>query len=175
MIEEAVGVRAGGDDQVADLLLARAAEAHRLAAWILRDPVGAEDAVQQAALIAWNRRGSLRKAESAGSWFNHIVVNVCRDELRRRARRRDLPVIEPIAQADTERYAEREELGRAIARLTPDQQIVLGLRFGRDMTVPQIAAETGLAEGTVKSRLHHSLDQLRAAMAAEHRSEELYR
>lgn len=175
MIEEAVGVRAGGDDQVADLLLARAAEAHRLAAWILRDPVGAEDAVQQAALIAWNRRGSLRKAESAGSWFNHIVVNVCRDELRRRARRRDLPVIEPIAQADTERYAEREELGRAIVRLTPDQQIVLGLRFGRDMTVPQIAAETGLAEGTVKSRLHHSLDQLRAAMAAEHRSEELYR
>ena len=175
MIEEAVGVRAGGDDQVADLLLARAAEAHRLAAWILRDPVGAEDAVQQAALIAWNRRGSLRKAESAGSWFNQIVVNVCRDELRRRARRRDLPVIEPIAQADTERYAEREELGRAIARLPPDQQIVLGLRFGRDMTVPQIAAETGLAEGTVKSRLHHSLDQLRAAIAAEHRSEELYR
>lgn len=78
MLQGAVIVRAGGDDEIAELLMARAAEAHRLAAWILRDPVGAEDAVQEAALIAWNRRGDLRRAESAGSWFNRIVVNVCR-------------------------------------------------------------------------------------------------
>jgi len=32
-----------------------------------------------------------------------------------------------------------------------DEQIVLGLRFGRDLTVPQIAAQLGLPEGTVKS------------------------
>jgi DNA-directed RNA polymerase specialized sigma24 family protein len=56
--------------------------------------------------------------------------------------------------------------------LTADQQVVLGLRFGRDLTVPQIAAETGVPEGTVKSRLHHSLEHLRAALAAEHRAEE---
>ena len=172
MVDGITMTRRGNDDEVAGLLLARAAEAHRLAAWVLRDPVGAEDAVQEAALIAWNRRASLRNAESAEGWFNRIVVNVCRDELRRRARKRDLPAFEPIADSGSDRLAQRDELGRAIARLTPDQQVVLGLRFGRDLTVPQIAAEIGLPEGTVKSRLHHSLEQLRAALAAEHRAEE---
>jgi DNA-directed RNA polymerase specialized sigma24 family protein len=38
--------------------------------------------------------------------------------------------------------------------------------------VPQIAAYTGLAEGTVKSRLHHSLEHVRSALAAERRAEE---
>ena len=71
-----------------------------------------------------------------------------------------------------ERLAVRDEIGRAIARLTADEQLVIGLRFGRDLTVPQIAAQTGLPEGTVKSRLHHSLEHLRSALAAERRAEE---
>jgi len=179
MINEVATMVRSRDDEIADLLLGRAAEAHRLAAWILRDPVGAEDAVQDAALIAWNRRGSLRDGAAAEGWFNRIVVNVCRDELRRRARKRELPgtepLIEPAAAPVADHVAERDELDRAVAKLTPDQQIVLGLRFGRDLTIPQIAAETGLPEGTVKSRLHHSLESLRAALAAEHRAAERIR
>jgi RNA polymerase sigma-70 factor (ECF subfamily) len=175
MTNEVAMMARSRDDEIADLLLGRAAEAHRLAAWILRDPVGAEDAVQDAALIAWNRRGSLRDAASADGWFSRIVVNVCRDELRRRARKRDLPTTETVLDPGSDRVAERDELGRAISRLTPDQQVVLGLRFGRDLTVPQIAAETGLPEGTVKSRLHHSLENLRASLAAEQRAAEANR
>ena len=172
MTDELAMATPSRDDEMARLLLARAAEAHRLAAWVLRDPVGAEDAVQEAALIAWNRRGSLRNAESAGTWFNRIVVNVCRDELRRRARTHTLTACEPVVDSGAEQRAQRDELGRAIVKLSADQQVVLGLRFGRDLTVPQIAAETGVPEGTVKSRLHHSLEHLRAALAAEHRAEE---
>jgi RNA polymerase sigma-70 factor (ECF subfamily) len=175
MTNEVAMMARSRDDEIADLLLGRAAEAHRLAAWILRDPVGAEDAVQDAALIAWNRRGSLRDAASADGWFSRIVVNVCRDELRRRARKRDLPTTELLTDPGSDRIAERDELGRAISKLTPDQQVVLGLRFGRDLTVPQIAAETGLPEGTVKSRLHHSLENLRATLAAEQRAAEANR
>jgi RNA polymerase sigma-70 factor (ECF subfamily) len=172
MLEEAVRGRACTDDLIAQMLLARAAEAHRLAAWILRDPVGAEDAVQESALVAWNRRDSLRDPDSVDGWFTRIVVNVCRDELRRRARKRELPQPAGAADSGAERLAERDELSRAIARLTPDQQLVLALRFGRDLTVPQIAVQTGIPEGTVKSRLHHSLEQLRAALDAERRAEE---
>jgi RNA polymerase sigma factor (sigma-70 family) len=172
MLEEAVRGRACTDDLIAQTLLTHAAEAHRLAAWILRDPVGAEDAVQEAALVAWNKRASLRDPDSAEGWFSRIVVNVCRDELRRRARKRDLPALEGAADSNAERLAERDELGRAVARLTPDQQLVLGLRYGRDLTVPQIAAQTGISEGTVKSRLHYSLEQLRAALDAERRVQE---
>jgi RNA polymerase sigma-70 factor, ECF subfamily len=68
--------------------------------------------------------------------------------------------------------AVRDEVARALARLSIDEQVVIALRYGRDLTVPQIAAQTGLAEGTIKSRLHHSLEHLRSALAAERRAEE---
>ena len=112
-------------------------------------------------------------AENPAAWFTKIVVNVCRDELRRRSKRRLLP--EPpasIAGGLPDLLAVRDEIGRAVARLSADEQLVIGLRFGRDLTVPQIAAYTGLAEGTVKSRLHHSLEHVRSALAAERRAEE---
>ncbi len=168
-----VAVLGLSDDDMAELLVSRTPEAHRLATWILRDPIAAEDAVQDAALAAWNGRKNLRHASNPGGWFATIVVNVCRDELRRRNRHQTLPTpADSTAGEPTDRLARRDEIGRAIARLTADEQLVIGLRFGRDLTVSQIAAQTGLAEGTVKSRLHHSLEHMRSALAAERRVEE---
>ena len=164
------------DDDIAELLVSQAAEAHRLATWILRDPMAAEDAVQEAAVSAWDGRKKLRHADNPAAWFTKIVVNVCRDELRRRGRRRTLPEPPVVTGGGTaDRLAVRDEIGRAIGRLSADEQLVVGLRFGRDLTVPQIAAQTGLAEGTVKSRLHHSLEHLRSALAAERRAEDIRR
>lgn len=160
------------DDDIAELLATRTPDAHRLATFILRDPVAAEDAVQEAAMSAWNGRKKLRHADNPEAWFTKIVVNICRDELRRRGRRRTLPQLGFAGGGESaERLAVRDEVARAIARLSADEQILIGLRFGRDLTVPQIAAQLGLAEGTVKSRLHHSLDHFRSAMAAERRLE----
>ena len=175
MLAEATLV-AMSDDDIAELLVSQAPEAHRLATWILRDSVAAEDAVQEAAVSAWDARKKLRHADNPTAWFTRILVNVCRDELRRRGRRRTLPE-PPMSPAggSADRLAVRDEIGRAIAHLSADEQLVIGLRYGRDLTVPQIAAQTGLAEGTVKSRLHHSLEHLRSALAAERRAEEVRR
>lgn len=57
MLAEAAAA-ALSDDDIAELLASRTPEAHRLATWILRDPVAAEDAVQEAAMAAWNGRKS---------------------------------------------------------------------------------------------------------------------
>jgi RNA polymerase sigma-70 factor, ECF subfamily len=98
-----------------------------------------------------------------------IVLNVCRDELRRR-RRQPVATTEP---ADPARApSDNDDLGLAIARLAEDEQIVLGLRFGRDLTIPQIALALAIPEGTVKSRLHHALEHTRAALDAERRAQE---
>lgn len=175
MLDVAVQTSSQSDDTVRMLLISRANDAHRLATWILHDPVAAEDAVQEAALIAWDRRRSLRTVETAGAWFNRILVNVCRQELRRRTRRPSVTEIEPILVGAHERLAERDELTTAILRLNADEQMLLALRFGRDLTVGQIAAETGMREGTVKSRLHFALEHLRAALEAERRAEETLR
>ncbi|HEX7613267.1 MAG TPA: sigma-70 family RNA polymerase sigma factor [Candidatus Limnocylindrales bacterium] len=168
---ELASVQPREDDRVAELLLAGVPEAHRLAAWILRDPIGAEDAVQESLLKAWSRRRTIRfELGEPHRWFMRIVLNVCRDELRRR-RRQPVAMTEPAAESGWV-PADQDDLDRAIGRLKEDEQIVLGLRFGRDLTVPQIAAQLALPEGTVKSRLHYALEHVRAALDAERRAEE---
>jgi RNA polymerase sigma-70 factor (ECF subfamily) len=167
LVEAAVA--AIGDDEIAELLASRAADAHRLATWLLRDPVAAEDAVQEAAVAAWDGRRKLRYSGNLDAWFTRIVINVCRDELRRRRRQRMLPEPPASTSHGPDALAMRDEIERAISRLSADEQVVIGLRYGRDLTVPQIASQTGRAEGTVKSRLHHSLLHLRAELAAERR------
>lgn len=174
MLDVAIGTRLSIDEIVKDLLVEGVPKAQRLATWILQDPVAAEDAVQEAALFAWNGRSGLRDLEAAEGWFTRILVNVCRAELRRRAKPR---VVEAVAMVDCggEALAQRDELGRAIAILKVDEQTLLALRYGRDMTVPQIAGAMDLREGTVKSRLHSALEHLRAALEADRRREEALR
>ncbi len=66
---------------LADRHLARA---YRLATVILGSEADAQDAVQDAAVAAWERFGDLRDRERFDAWFNRIPVNGCRDRLRRR-------------------------------------------------------------------------------------------
>jgi RNA polymerase sigma-70 factor (ECF subfamily) len=111
----------------------------------------------------------------ADGWFTRIVVNVCRDELRRRARRPVITAIDLDADVPHRPPADLPDLGPALGCLTPDEQSLLALRFGRELTVPEIAAQLQVPEGTVKSRLHTTLQHLRAALDAERRSEEATR
>jgi RNA polymerase sigma factor (sigma-70 family) len=161
---------ATGDEAVQRTLLTRLEDARRLAAFILRDVGAAEDAVQQAALLAWDRRASLRSDDDADRWFTRIVVNVCRDELRRRARLPRLVELEEGADGGRSAGSRDEDLVGALERLTADEQTLLALRFGRDLTVPGIAAVLDVPDGTVKSRLHATLRNLRAALDAERRA-----
>ena len=170
---QTVSIRAGmaGEEAVRALLLSSLDGAYRLATCILRDPAAAEDAVQEAALRAWSMRRGLRDPDRAEAWFARIVVNVCRAELGA-ARAGASPSWPSPSPRPTIPETLRDEVGRALARLTADEQIVVAMRYGRDLTVPQIAAATGLREGTVKSRLHNAEAHLRAAFEAERRAEE---
>jgi RNA polymerase sigma-70 factor, ECF subfamily len=142
---------------------------YRIAASLLGDATEAEDAVHDAAVTAWQRFGSLRAEGSFEAWFDRILVNNCRDRLRRRrfgsvvdvgAVLEGRPMPGDVA-ADA---ADRDALRRAMRVLDADHLVVVVLRYETDLTVPAIAARLGLAEGTVKSRLHHALRHLRAEL-----------
>ena len=64
------------------------------------------------------------------------------------------------------RTEDREVIGAAIAGLTPDHQVVVALRFYRDLTVSDIAARLGIPEGTVRSRIHYAMRRLQEAIEA---------
>jgi len=143
--------------------------AYRYATLVIGDRADAEDATHDAALTAWRHLGELRDPAKFEAWFGRIVVNGCRDRLRSRRR---LPVhleLDPeLPSPDAnEGLARRDALAGAIRSLSADHREVVVLRFYADLTVDQIAARTGVGAGTVKSRLHYALRNLRAAVDAE--------
>ncbi|MEO8229435.1 MAG: RNA polymerase sigma factor [Chloroflexota bacterium] len=152
----------------------RLLRAYRLATFVLRDASDGEDAVHDAAVLAWTRFDELRDRRLFDAWFDRIVVNVCRQRLRRRGVRplvMDVGTVVPLADGASGR-AERDALRRALDRLTPEHRAVVVLRHLEGHSITEIAARTGEREGTVKSRLHYALRELRAAYDAAERGEE---
>jgi RNA polymerase sigma-70 factor, ECF subfamily len=172
MVEANLAAIADRDEVLRDRLLTWARDARALATWMLRDADSGDDAVQEAVLLGWEKRRSLRNPEQIEAWLNQILVNVCRGELRRRSRESVKLVPEGTLAGDDDASAQRDEIAMAMGCLEPDEQIVVALRFGRDLSIPQIAAHTGLREGTVKSRLHYALEHLRAALAVQQKAVE---
>ena len=166
------GVSAPIDDELfRGLVTGRLDAAYRLAAVVLGDPVEAEDATHDAVVRAWSSFGSLRDRDSFDAWFQRIVVNACRDRMRRDRVRRSLPLaselpgLPPVADA-AQGAPERDALARALERLTPDHRMVVVLRFYADLPIEAIAQRLGEPSGTIRSRLHHALRSLRAAYDA---------
>ena len=152
----------------------RLLRAYRLATLILRRDGDAQDAVHDAAVIAWTRFDELRDQSRFDAWFDRIVVNACRQRLRRSGVRQLVMEGSPsLAAPDgTAGRAEQDALRRALDRLKPEHREVVVLRHLEDYSIAEIAVRTGERQGTVKSRLHYALRELRAAYDAAERGTE---
>jgi RNA polymerase sigma-70 factor (ECF subfamily) len=141
--------------------------AYRLAGVILGNGPDAEDATHDAVVHAWRSFAGLRDQSRFDAWFQRILVNVCRDRLRKRGR---TPVTElALAESISEpggfaNVDDRLALDRAFARLSPDQAITVVLRFHADLALDDVASRLGIPVGTVKSRLHSALAAMQVAL-----------
>ena len=160
-----------------DLVAAQLDGAYRLAAVILGDAIEAEDAVNDAAVAAWAGFAGLRDVARFDAWFGRILVNGCRDRLRRRQRVHlvDLGATLELLRGDEYQTdlstgaADRDSVAGAMGRLDPDHQVVLVLRFWLDLSVEAIAERLAIPLGTAKSRLHHAKRRLRQVLDDEAR------
>jgi RNA polymerase sigma-70 factor (ECF subfamily) len=140
---------------------------YRIASVILGNAIDAEDATHDAVVLAWRSFAALRNTSKFEAWFQRILVNVCRDRLRKRRRQ---PVIELELAGDRAAkdvlagIDDRLVLDRAFAKLSPEQAITVSLRFHADLTVDDIAVRMGVPSGTVKSRLHAAMAALERAL-----------
>jgi RNA polymerase sigma-70 factor (ECF subfamily) len=167
-----VGIGLAGEDlSEAFMRLAQPAVpgAYRLAGFLLRDAWEAQDATQEALLKAWLAWPKLRDRDCFGAWFDRIVANVCKNRLRGRKGIRPLQLDEEasdeIHTSDPFRAAlAKDELGRLVARLGADQQLVVALRFWRDFSLEEVAERLDVPLGTFKSRLHYALRTLRSEL-----------
>jgi RNA polymerase sigma-70 factor (ECF subfamily) len=106
---------------------------------------------------------------SETTWLYAIALNRLRDEHRRAdVERRALETLEaapaPAADRAEDRLAQRDELTRALSMLSEAEREVLSLRFGADLTVPQIAKVTGEPLTTIEGRLYRGLRRMRGLL-----------
>ena len=167
-------IRARSGDRDAFELLVRANfdKLYAVARRMMTDASDAEDATQDAFLRGWRDIPRLRDPDEFDHWQLRLLVNACYDLLRRRQRRalhttvRALPDVGVVSEPD---FLERERLGRAFAKLSPDHRSVLVLHFYRDMPAAEIATVLDVPVGTVNSRLHYGTRVLRAELEADER------
>jgi RNA polymerase sigma factor (sigma-70 family) len=131
------------------------------------DRVLAEDLLADAFERALRGRYNPRKG-SAKTWLYAIALNVLRDHVRRvsaegRAYARvdgGSDAADPFADIEV-----RDELMRALAGLATEEREAISLRFGADLTVPEMAAVLGVPLTTVEGRVYRALRKLRESLA----------
>jgi RNA polymerase sigma-70 factor (ECF subfamily) len=158
-----LAARSGDVEAFGSLVRHESAAAYRLALSILFSPADSEDATQKAWSRAWVALPRLRDVERWGPWFRQIVVRSAIDRARALHGVKEVPLDEAIQHpaGSFEQQAERREvLTRLMNRIRPEDRAILSLRYLLDLPVHQVAAEMGLSEGTVKSRLHRLLARL---------------
>ncbi len=138
---------------------------------MLSDRHQAEEIVQETMLRAWRHAGKLTPERgSVWGWLCRVAHNVMVDRIRyKRARPAE---VEEAAASDASvvpdhgpEVVDSIYVLRALAQLQPAHRAVLVLVYYRDHTCAEAAAVLGVPVGTVKSRLHYALRQLRILLA----------
>ena len=144
---------------------------YSVAVRILRDPGLAEDALQNALVLAWRRIPKLRDPDRFEAWVHRILVHACYDESQRArpwiAAVRVLPADGPTTPDGSDRLADRDELERAFRHLSIEQRAVFVLHHYLGLPLVEVAEILGIPAGTARSRLHYALAGLRAALKAD--------
>jgi len=136
--------------------------AHRLACGLLQDSALAEDAVQEAAVKAWQHL-DLHRTATFRSWFLSIVANQCRD-MRRGSWWQVLQLWEPVSHslgAGSEDDLAKLAVRTAVAALPYQERIVLILYSYLDLPWAEVAAVCGLSEAGARTRFYRALVRLR--------------
>jgi RNA polymerase sigma-70 factor (ECF subfamily) len=155
-----------------ELVLPELPALYSLARRLVRD--GAEDLVQEALLQAFRAFGSLRDVDAAIRWLKTILVNVFRDQLRKRSRTvderpmgdlsdfslyRTLVDEDPFPYSDTLhtdflQVFDSEDLREVLIRLPDIYRIPLVLRYVDGFATKEIARLMEAPLGTILARLH---------------------
>ena len=138
--------------------------AYRIAGLLLGNASDAEDATQDALVRAWASAASQRDPARFDAWFDRILVNACRDRLRRRGRIRfvDIEGHDSVASADPfGDLLDRDDVLRRLTTLDDDLRLVIVLHYWGDLRLEDLSDRVGWPVGTVKSRLNRALTKLR--------------
>ena len=128
----------------------------------------AADATHDVFLRAYEARDRYQEGRRVDTWLFTIAYNICRNHYRSNAYEAQLMAsldAEPVTDQQIEVELDAALLDEALAQVlselpTPLHQL-FSLHYQEELTIPQIAEIVGIAEGTVKSRLHKTMNMIR--------------
>jgi RNA polymerase sigma-70 factor (ECF subfamily) len=166
--EDLVERAAGGDVVAFEALIApRLNRAFRTASAILGSEADAYDVVQEASVATWRHLPRLRDSTRFDAWLNKMIVNRCRDVLRRRRRSREVGLDSALDLPSEESAGSRSDttqLTAAFERLSVGHRHLLVMHHLQGVPVADLAKELGIPEGTTKWRLHAARAALTRAL-----------
>ena len=130
---------------------------YRVAYTVLRDDDACRDALQDAALKAWEKRFSLREPRYFRTWITRILINACHDIQRKRRRlvcMESVPIQASSPPTDPELAAALKDLPEGI-------RLPLVLHYAEGMSYQEIAQTLHLSQSTIRNRLRKGKEKLR--------------
>ena len=135
---------------------------YRVAYTILRNDDACKDALQDTALKAWEKRGTLKELRYFRTWITRILINTCYDTQRKRRR---MVSIEDVPEPQV--AAPDISLAMALQFLPEKLRLPLVLYYSEGLTYAEIAQTLRLPMATVRGRIHRAKGQLRKELGAE--------
>ena len=128
----------------------------------------AADATHDVFLRAYEARSRYEEGRSVSTWLFTIAYNLCRNHYRSNAYEAQLLATldaEPISEQQIEVQLDEATLDKALAQVLAELPAPLhqlfSLHYQEELTIPQVAEIVGIPEGTVKSRLHKTMNIIR--------------
>ncbi|MBK8904782.1 MAG: RNA polymerase sigma factor [Anaerolineaceae bacterium] len=148
------------------------AAAFRLGYLLLRTPAEAEDVAQEAFVRAFLALDKFDETRPFRPWLLQITRNVAKNRLRSLSRywamvKRWWQEEETAVEATAVSQDESAQLWQAVQQLRPKAQEVVYLRYFLELSEAETAEALDVPAGTVKSRLHRALQQLKGVIEAD--------
>ena len=128
----------------------------------------AADATHDVFLRAYEARSRYQEGRRVDTWLFTIAYNICRNHYRSNAYEAELlatldaePVADQQIEVQLDQAALDEALTQVLAELPAPLHQIFSLHYQEELTIPQIAEIVGVPEGTIKSRLHKTMNIIR--------------
>jgi RNA polymerase sigma-70 factor, ECF subfamily len=175
----------GDPEALTQLIVSQQHYIYSIAMSVLKHPDDAADLTQDAFMRLFRALPQYNGESRFTTWLYRLVVNLGRDELRRRGRQ--VPVVPPVADeegqddlssvADDDRWADpslaldsrelRDDVRRALSQLEEHYRLVLTLYYFDDMKYNDIAEVLDIPLNTVKSHIRRGKERLAALLQAQ--------
>jgi RNA polymerase sigma-70 factor (ECF subfamily) len=159
----------GDKEALLSLVMAQQADYYKLAYVYMKNKEDALDALQDMIVILYDNISKLKKEDAFYPWSKTILVNSCKNKLKKKKK---VIYLDNINEEATDEIYEAPDdkivLDKYISNLSDKHQEVIRLRYYLDYDYESISRILKIPLGTVKSRLNIGLRKLKEALGGEY-------